>query len=180
MIEKELKKLLDKEQYNLIKSNFALDKEIAQTNHYYTDDNGILSKNHITVRIREIEDIKLLQIKLPISFQNSLSISREIEHKMSEIPNDIDTHLFENLCSIKLERLKLLGTLTTFRAIYKQDDTELCLDKNIYLGKLDFELEIEYKDEPSPAIISKCNNLGISFNTQSQGKFARFLKELHR
>ncbi len=69
-----------------------------------------------------------------------------------------------------------LGCLETTRSIsLEYHDIEICLDKNIYLEKEDYEMEIEYKSEYPGEVVDNFRRLGIDVNKEVHGKFSRFM-----
>lgn len=81
------------------------------------------------------------------------------------------------LKALKIEKLECKGQLFTIRNIAVFGDTIVCLDKNMYLGKVDYEVEIEYRDEINNSIIDTFKELGVSFSKCIQGKNTRFHTE---
>lgn len=67
MIEKELKALLSKDQYDMIIKLFDWHEIRTQTNYYYADKEDQNKNKGITIRVRKYENKVLLQIKVPIS-----------------------------------------------------------------------------------------------------------------
>ena len=63
MLETELKAMLTLDEYNTIKNMFDWDSSKEQINSYYTDANGALKSNGITMRIRTKDGVNKIQIK---------------------------------------------------------------------------------------------------------------------
>jgi len=134
-----------------------------------------MNKN-ITVRIREINNSYLLQIKVPVNEKGSLHIKKEYEMIVNEVPKEISSDDIFNLCGIRVNSIKLIGSLQTIRKInFLDENTEICLDKNKYLNTLDYEIEIEYKENLDIKLLEQIKNLNIDICLSVQGKYSRFL-----
>ena len=74
----------------------------------------------------------------------------------------------------KYDNVKLIGFLITDRKIVERNGIEIDIDKNIYEGNIDYEIEFEYKDDD--AVI---DNIIIDMELedkiyQGKGKYERF------
>lgn len=134
MKEYEKKVLLSKEEYyfllNRVKAKVSPD---IQINYYYDTENLAFAKSDITCRIREKNGEYLATVK-------SHNTRFNIENS-KKVNSQWDTSFFD-FCA-----LKYWGCLVTLR--YKFSfckEVEICLDKNIYLDDIDYELEIEYTE----------------------------------
>ena len=90
MREQEFKSLLSKDKYEEIKKKYDWDNQFSQTNHYYSDDEGYILKNEITVRVREKNDSYKLQVKVPESIQSNIHIKNEFSRPFESVPKVID------------------------------------------------------------------------------------------
>lgn len=72
MIEKEIKILLSKEQYEKIEKVFSWKKKFTQINFYYGDLEKIDENGELTVRVRQNGDNYKLQIKKPVVYDEAL------------------------------------------------------------------------------------------------------------
>lgn len=185
MIEKELKIKISQQQYDLVKDLFNWDSKVVQTNFYYGDSNTVEINSELTIRIREIGNKRLLQIKKPISYNKSVHIKEEFEKSVDSIPSSISKEELKEIVGVDMPDVSLLGKLETLRFTSKWDDkTEICLDKSQYFDNIDYEIEIEYQDELPEEIITNLNKNCITVADKVDGKFARFmsayLKRLHK
>lgn len=183
MLEKELKVLLNKEQYDLLLRQFNWDEIRTQTNFYYTDKENNSKNQGITIRVRQSNDKIVLQIKIPIDHheQGALHFNREYETELNEVPEEIEGTFLSNLCSIPLPNVSKVGYLITERYIYNwNDDIEISLDKNKYLNVEDYEIEIEYKENIDPAILDILAKNKIQIMDKVEGKCGRFFNQLHK
>lgn len=176
MQENEYKIIINVDKYQSIKDAVEWDFEIQQVNHYYDTRNLFLYNHDITFRIRENEGSNILQIKHP-NVSNDLYTSRiENEYVINEIPNHFSSSEFKKyIGEINInETVYLIGKLNTIRLI-KQYDTniQICLDKNSFLGTIDYELEIEFM-ELTNEVKSIIEKLSIKPKTP-ESKYKRFI-----
>ena len=155
MIELEKKILLSEEEYFCLLDYFCKDSEpIIQTNYYF--DNDVLSLNlqNITCRIRFKDGKYSGTIKRHVPSSDN-SFEKEISVRNGIWDNDfIDMGL------------QLQGELVTERTVAIQNDIiEMVLDKNEYLGCVDYELEIEYKYEREDIAMNILENVWEILNS---------------
>lgn len=178
MLETELKSLLSKKQYEALLTMFDYSREVTQTNSYYISPDNALKAHGITFRIRTIDDVHTVQIKKHINKQGGLQVSEEAEFKINDIPyefTDEEVYLYTGYKTTA----SLIGDLTTLRmSCMYCDGVEICLDKSTYLGKTDYEIEIEYTSNVPDELIDKLSEIGITFNSPTPGKYSRFLSHL--
>lgn len=179
MIEKELKMMLSKEEYQLLMDKINWDYKINQKNYYYFDENSINLEEKTTIRIREIDNQFKLQLKLPIKKEGAIHIKKEIEKDIEDIPKELSKEFLTELSGQEIGTAKLIGVLSTERFIYKWNDKiEFCLDKNNYLNIQDYELEVEYEDELSEDIFGFLDLMELNYRESTIGKCTRFVKKL--
>lgn len=175
MIEKEIKALISKSQYENIFNSFEWNKIFVQVNHYYVDPDGAQKNSNISIRVREANNSIKLQMKKPITLSGMLHVEDEYEYEYSfDAVPDIITNL--NVRDIKLVSAKKIGELITKRCVYYFDKfTEICLDKNEYLNFIDYELEVEFNGDLPYKVKIWLENLGINNNSFVPGKYSRFM-----
>ena len=64
MLETEFKAMLTEEQFNALRSMFEWDHVIEQTNSYYADSSMLLKQHGITLRVRTIDGLSKIQVKV--------------------------------------------------------------------------------------------------------------------
>ena len=181
--EKESKYMVDEKKFNEILGKKVMNcKYIKQNNYYYDDENFSLSKKSCTLRVRETQGDLQLQLKKQIGIDGMYRTSQENSADIIEIPSVIKVEEIQNFFDYKediFEKLTnnffLLGNLQTTRHYYKLKNHILFLDKNIYLDKIDFEIEIEetgHDDEEYQLLKRELNLNELNF----VGKKSRFLK----
>lgn len=178
MLETELKRIITKDVYEKIHAAFSWDSEYEQVNYYYSDKNGLLRKNHITVRVRTKDGMAKLQIKNHKNSDSALQICEETERDIQGIPEIIDAKTAYEATGLDCGELFLMGSAATLRSSLMWDgNTEICLDRTRYFGITDYEIEVEYTYKVNPKLIKQLSELGVEFNEKTKGKFSRFLKE---
>ena len=178
MLETELKCMLDEAVYKRLESEFIWDKVFEQVNSYYSDASGLLKKNGITLRIRTIDGINKIQIKTHKNAGSPLQIAEEAEFDTDVIPDRFDAAKVLSMTGTETEA-SLLGSLTTLRhSLMYCDGVEICLDKNDYLDRTDYEIEIEYTKEIPSDLINRLRSAGVEFTAPAIGKCSRFMIRL--
>ena len=179
MLEIEYKALIDEEIYETIKAYYTWDYVKKQTNYYYFDAEGELSKRHIMVRVREKDNLFKVQVKAHKNPGEALQICEETEFPISALPEIICSEDAFKYTGIKTGDLSLLGSLTTLRhSLMRYENVEICLDKSEYLDRTDHEIEVEYTGEFPVELMDELKSLGVEFKEKSKGKYSRFAKRL--
>ncbi len=135
MLEFEKKIMLTEQEYNQLTTYKAKNTQSKiQTNYYFDTDDFDMNKKGVTCRVRSENGKFKSTIKSHIGANSDCSIEKDIAFK-----DEFDPNAFSNM------GLHMQGALITERIfLYKNDCCEMVLDRNIYLGKSDFELEVEY------------------------------------
>lgn len=182
MIEKELKILLTKEQYMNLTRQFDWSETISQINFYYSDKSNDLKSKGTTIRIRGIDDRMKLQVKIPVSCNGAIHIKKEYEKDCKIVPYKINGSEICELCSVNnIPDVYLLGYLYTERLICNyENDNMICLDRNVYAGKTDYELEVEFIDNLDEQLLNTLDELRIRTDLEVTGKFGRFKKRIEK
>lgn len=135
MIEREVKVLLTEEEYfTLVMAMCKYATPLFQTNYYFDTDDLSMNQKGVTCRIRLKDGVYKATVKSHNTDNPDLSTEYDLSESRVFNPN-----IFNVL------GLHCYGELDTQRYIlYKNDYCEMVLDHNTYLGKTDFEIEIEY------------------------------------
>ena len=145
-IEQELKMALTEREYNIL-LNVGQVKPQLHTNYYFRY-RGM--PKDMMIRLRKKGDEYLLCYKHRLSDRNGVSVSDERECEVS-------ADFAQSLCARGVTRqeaqqllgvdvpnnVPLAGSMDTYRAKFKIDDWLVELDKNVYSGRVDYELECE-------------------------------------
>lgn len=169
--ELEYKILTDKETFYKLVRLYAPLKFEKQENYYYDNNN---SKSY-AFRIRKKDDQTIFTLKEKVD-------GKTIEHEKVvdenwENDEDISKLLIEKNIN---KPYKLLGKLTTYRAVYFDGFGELCFDINCYCNKVDYEIEYEekVKHDHLKEFIKIIDQVGLKYEKQAKSKYQRFIKEL--
>ena len=142
MTELEKKLLLTEDEYDYLMEHLSYESPLiqkpitTQINYYFDTDDFSMNRQNTTCRIR-LKDGKYKATMKKHSSNGDQSTETEMG-----IYNGLESNAFTDM------GLKLQGELVTQRfVVFKEANCEAVLDKNEYLGQIDFELEIEYTPE---------------------------------
>lgn len=176
--EDEFKVMLSKEQYGMLNSSLQFDHFISQKNYYYASLDKELENNDVTVRIRVFDDKnKKLQIKVKREVENpDFSSKDEYEFEFQDrIPKTIDLEKYNRVGKMGLKAVQLIGVMRTDRKTQRREGLLIVLDKNYYLGCIDYELEVEFER----GMITEARELILSLKLEPMnelGKYRRFIQ----
>ena len=174
MKEYEVKRMLSKEEYIAFVERFSKDNianRYIQINYYYDTDDLRLFNSFETLRIRQIDSKLNIEYKYNRKSEGSTKICDEYSKEVDTLPycllNPVqDTgYVYYNI-----------GNLITERTDYLIDGYKVSIDKNYYIGTVDYEIEIE-----SDSVIDTneiYDKFGIEFGDKVTGKYARFINKL--
>lgn len=152
-LECEARVMITENQYSQIKKSYLESgvkyREIINRNYYFDDDNRYLSKHHMVLRVRIIDDneseltLKIKGEKGDIEINHLLTSlqSKEIL-KNNKFPKSVVLDEL-NKRNIDLSQLKMIASLTTERIEFEYPDYLFVIDKNTYNNKVDFNIEVE-------------------------------------
>jgi len=177
MKEYEKKQIITKEKqlfiYNYLINKFESDR-IIQINYYYDNDSFYLYKNNKTLRVRQIDDNLKLEYKYNKSYLFDVRICDEYTANLSSLPNTLRAPIKEQ----NDNEYRKVGVLITERYNFKLDDFTISLDKNLYLGVVDYEIEVE--SEKLSNELDFINELELDFKQTSVSKYDRFVTQLKK
>lgn len=184
MVENEFKIMLTKEQYERLCGAYCWDRTVTQHNNYYDTPELMLSRGHITCRVRTLPEGAFLQMKLP----NGPAYSRiELEKKLEGVPEELSASEINALAgeylSEPLPDVVRIGVLTTERRVKGFVGAEIDLDRSSYFGVTDYELEIEFTDEGRASELLAKVRETAEITTPAEvctGKIHRFLQEYRK
>lgn len=145
-MERELKCLISKEQYDQIIKSYDFSKSWIQINTYYDTTSKQVKKQNAAVRIRTIDSKKIFTLKIRKDKLTHFEYEKEIS--TDKIDNINDPEVLSWLQKLNLsEPLKKTVVIQTERRIYRTEEAELCADYNIFNDIHDYEIEYEYLKE---------------------------------
>lgn len=140
--EKEFKILLSKEQFTALLKQFPQAEFKKQINTYYDTEDFRIRKKVGAMRIREIDHHFIFTLK-----QRCQDGAQEHECMVTENSPAVfeSEELHSLLTSLDIDQpIIKIASLTTYRALIRLTDAELCFDYNEYNGKADYEIEYEF------------------------------------
>ena len=122
----------------------------TQTNYYFDNDNFSMNEKGITCRIRAKDGKYKATVKNHNADHPDCSIEVDLVEK-----TEFDPQIF-NVFGLHHQ-----GELVTDRVVMHKDSMcEMVLDRNVYLGHTDFELEVEYSKESERRAQTLIDNIG--------------------
>lgn len=200
MIETELKLIMSENDYKSIHIHLNKTRDMysfTQRNYYFDTLSSNLLKNGTTLRVRVKDDGLVLTLKAPInSIDSTVMVSKESSvqvtfeqfrewciftrdlNSLKEFVNQIT-----NMHNLLDEDLVLLGSMLTNRTEINYNNFIISLDHNMYNEQIDYELEVEFKNEkPDEKVIKEAveliSSLGIDTTKVAVSKFKRFYKTI--
>ena len=150
-LEIEYKTLLTKNEYQQLLPLFSDITATKQTNYYIDTADFSIRDAKMALRIRTFETRAELTLKIPQQVGNmeyNQFLTLEESHTLINtcVLPEGEIHTLLTQAAINLEKLKILGSLTTIR--YEKETTIglMALDENHYFDKTDYELELEVID----------------------------------
>ena len=185
-LEIEAKATLSKLEYDKLIANFKSNKIYEQVNYYLDTKSFEIRNKKCGLRIRTKQGENELTIKAPKG-DGKLEINQQISN--ISLQNLLEKDLFPNgevsefitkELSIKTSDLKVLGKLVTYRLDIEYKSSLISIDKSLYNGIEDYEIECE--DE---SLINAQTNLKeflkkyqIPYHENKRSKLGRFLESL--
>lgn len=179
--ETEYKFLVEKDKFYEIMENIknrypnAYSCEKLQINYYYDTDDQYLLSNNTTLRIRQIGSELSLELKeaIPVIGSN-YSTCTETNRNISSLRSDI-TLEEGNFAWIPFT---MQGNLVTKRlSIQPSESLSIDFDVNYYLGKCDYEIELEFTANASKATAIFIEQLDLmQYRNNIGGKARRFFQ----
>lgn len=151
MLEYEKKIMLTEDEYLAIFMLKCKNVPVQTQVNYYFDDNDLsMNKKGITCRIRAKDG----KYKATVKKHNIEQPDCSVEVDLAE-NTEFDQLIFN------VFGLYHKGELITNRVIiYKDSTCEIVLDRNVYLGYIDFELEVEYSKDSESRAQKLIENIG--------------------
>ena len=182
MIEQEIKSIISESlllKYKKILDGLTPHKRILQINYYFDSPDFRLNSLGNTLRIRQKENQLILQYKYEKQYTGIQKTCKEFEVELQRFPSHISSNDFPSDTIDSDSLYKFAGNLITERLDYIYAETNISLDKSYYLGKCDYEIEIEFQDYNKAEAILKLLSIE-KIESHEMGKYNRFVKELQR
>lgn len=188
-IEIEVKVLLTESDFNKVKKVMKAEDfpVVVQTNYYIDTPRGQLRKYGMALRIRELADKYSLTLKCPLA-EGLLEKNQNLsEHDFVRLRDEGvfpegDLKVFLLSLGIKIEKLKVLTSLTTKRISRAYQECLFSMDESHYSGAIDYELEMEGTSVANAEVQLRevCAKAGVKFVLNEKSKQARALEQLKK
>ena len=172
---------MDEREYKIILEEANVEPQL-QKNYYF---GSPFIDREIMVRIRQKAASFTLCYKRRMAQMESVTVCDEYETELSQeealrmLENGISARELKQFFGVDLDNMRHIGSMDTYRAKFKLEEWTLELDKNVYLDRVDYELECEDRDV---AALNKLKNyLYYKFGTiikPASPKVQRFLDRL--
>lgn len=191
-LEIEYKAMLDAKRYEDLLELFAKFADrvasYTQTNYYFDTEDNLLINQGITVRLRNVGESWVFQVKIPKDCEGEYNEQVEFVTAVPVllagdfIKNGIVKYnqLLQKISVLNQydgESLHMVGSLATVRQDYDFYTDKISLDKSSYLDVVDYELEWETTNHHFVPYMF--NHLDLK-PVKSVGKITRFLDRLNR
>lgn len=188
-IEIEAKVLIDEKSYQKVKEHYKkyVTSQYTQTNYYIDTTDFELRNKGIGLRIREKNNKYELTLKTPLSeglLEKTDPITQEqfldLKDKNIFPETNIKTFILMLGFDFDISQLKILASLVTERIDVEFDTGIFSIDKNTYLGHVDYELEKEHNNlkEAENFLVDVCKKCQIDYTINKVSKEARTLNAL--
>lgn len=187
-IEIEAKALITKKEYEkIVKIYQGIETdEFDQTNYYIDTDKREIKNMGMGLRIRSIKGLLELTLKAPMA-EGLLEKNQSIliqDYKELAYNNKFPSGNISNfitMLGVDVKDLRIIASLTTNRIEYKEGNSALSIDRNVYNGIVDYELELE---GPSLEIVKNqlqeiCLKNNIIYKENKQSKQARAMSTIN-
>lgn len=187
-IEIEAKALITKKEYEkIVKIYQGIETdEFNQTNYYIDTDKREIKNMGMGLRIRSIKGLLELTLKAPMA-EGLLEKNQSIliqDYKELAYNNKFPSGNISNfitMLGVDVKDLRIIASLTTNRIEYKEGNFALSIDRNVYNGIVDYELELE---GPSLEIVKNqlqeiCLKNNIIYKENKQSKQARAMSTIN-
>lgn len=153
---------------------------IEQTNYYFDDQNLSIIKSHKVLRIRKISNSKY-ELTLKVKREDGdLEINQNITEKEAE--QMIQNNKFPN-GEVKEHvdlSVHLITALTTIRYEFKENGSLIVIDKNLYSGLIDYDLEVESnsKEKAHEVLMNISNKYKLIYDEKYKSKSRRAIEKI--
>lgn len=143
----------------------------VQVNYYFDSADFALSRAGSMLRVRQKNGSLKIQYKNKRRRVGDALLCDESEVETDVLPNHVDPSAVFGV--LPAADCRLLGSLVTHRTDFAVNGAVISFDENFYLGKTDWEIEIEGDSEVISALAQRLSPRGAK--TDGDGKYSRFL-----
>ncbi|MEI7667651.1 MAG: CYTH domain-containing protein [Erysipelotrichaceae bacterium] len=179
-LEIEYKTLINEDQYKSLLKTFPFDQSFTQMNVYYDTSLNHFRAINVSCRIRSVKESHELTFKVPTKL-GKLEYNFLVSSNDTSVFKRMDITQFMESLNIQGALIKQ-GQLITQRCTLQRSYGELCLDKNSYNGRVDYELEYEVDiSKQTEGLLDYrtiLNSLGLNYHKNAPSKIKRCLSTL--
>ncbi|MGI6511615.1 MAG: CYTH domain-containing protein [Catenisphaera adipataccumulans] len=176
-IERELKILVQPDQYEKIIHSYDFTKPWQQTNTYYDTKNGYIHSLGGAMRIRTINDRHIFTLKIRTDSITHIELEKDIEaHTIDEIHDPEILHWLQEY-HIPISEVNVITSFTTKRQTYTTEFAEISADHTVFSDHSDYEIEYEYRKEHDGISVfnQMLQKVGLTYTKNCPSKIARAL-----
>ncbi|MBQ1217271.1 MAG: CYTH domain-containing protein [Clostridia bacterium] len=144
----------------------------VQVNYYFDTPDFAVAQSRSMLRVRRKKNTLRLQFKTKRTRTGGMLLCDESETVLKKLPRSVCPSLY--FADAPQGECYLLGDLVTHRTDFTFPGAVVSLDESIYLGKSDYEIEVEGEAQAIEGVLAFLNPQGES--KKGNGKFSRFLK----
>lgn len=172
-IERELKVLITKDEYETLLRSYDFGKPVIQKNVYFDDDKGSVRQLG-ALRIRTVNGKRILTLKIRKDSITQTELEKETDTENISAITDSEIRNWFALYQIP-DALHRFASSETVRRIAELPNAELCLDISRFGNHTDYEIEYEYKKDHDGIhcfneILSR---VGLVYEKNAPSKLAR-------
>ncbi len=173
-IERELKVLISKEQYEKILHSYEFSDSWKQTNVFYDTHDRLIKQKNGGLRIRTIGNIHIFTLKIRTDAITHIELEKEIPCERFEDIDDPKIDAWLQKYGIPKD-LHPIMSFSTIRQTINFENGQLCADHTLFPSFEDYELEYEYTKEHDGITFFNTilETLGITYQKNSPGKISR-------
>ena len=172
--------MLSEDEYRML-DFYDGEEAFSQVNHYFDTPSFKMWDSMTVIRVRQIKDSYELTVKKKNSGRDANGVITMDEHNL-DIPEETAEGLIDNRLDIKdylpedpvydNVPLKKIGSITTLRRkIRINEQLPMAeLDKSVYSGMVDYELEWEIDDRDYQSAVGSLEKIGLGLEGRAVGK----------
>ena len=186
-VEIEFKSALSQDDYNKLINKYQKEKIYPQNNFYFDTNELQIRERKAGLRVRELNGKFELTLKLSSS-EGKIEINQQISNILFD--NLINNYTFPEgevrfnlveVLNVDIPKIRYLGNLLTYRMDLNYKNALISIDKSLYNGIVDYEIEIEdesmEKAETHLKEFLKENE--IEYKKSPGSKLKRFLESIN-
>lgn len=145
-MERELKCLINKEDYEKMLKSYDFQKSKEQRNVYFDTPDQLIKSKKGAMRLRFVNEKIIFTLKIKSDAITHIELEKEVENK--DINEIKDPQIVSWLKQYDIQGpFDQITAFTTIRKTYDFEHGQLCLDETHFKNHTDYEVEYEYFDD---------------------------------